>query len=77
MTQFRIAVKQHPEDPALRVRWGRLFLESEQLHPKLSVDCSKEAAAIKKDYAPGNGRHGIAAARNFDRKAADMAQRPR
>lgn len=73
--QFRLAVKQHPQDPALRVRWGRLYLESEQIEDAGAL--FKEALDINKDYAPAMVGLALCGARNFDRKAADMADAAR
>ena len=69
---FKLAVKQHPEDAALKVRWGYLFLQYEQLSDADTL--FKEALAIKEHYAPAMLGLAQISARSFDRKAAEMVE---
>lgn len=69
---FKLAVKQHPEDTAVRVRWGYLFLQYEQLADAAAL--FQEALAIKQSYLPAMLGMAQISARSFDRKAADMVQ---
>jgi len=69
---FKLAVKQHPEDPAVRVRWGYLYLQFDQGGD--AADLFREALVLKADYAPAMLGLAEASARNFDRKAVDMVQ---
>lgn len=69
---FRIAVGKFPQDPDLRVRWGRLYLERAQ--PKEAADLFSEALEIKKDH--GGAQLGLAliAADHFEQKGVEFAQ---
>lgn len=68
---FRLAVKQHPEDPRLRVRWGLLYFEQDQ--PGDATDLFGEALAIDKQYAPALLGLAKVYSRNFDRRGPEMA----
>jgi len=69
---FQLAIKQHPEDPAVRVRWGYLYLQFDQGGD--AADLFREALVLKADYAPAMLGLAEVSARNFDRKAVDMVQ---
>jgi tetratricopeptide (TPR) repeat protein len=69
---FRAAIKLHPKDPNLRVRWGRMYLEHWQ--PSDASDLFNEALEIDKEYAPALMGLAIVAADGFEGKAVEMAQ---
>ena len=70
---FRAAVKLHPQDPNLRVRWGLMYLEHWQ--PADAQDLFEEALKIKDDYAPALLGLAKVAADSYDGKAAELAER--
>lgn len=71
---FRAAVAAHPKDPKLRVRWGRLYLETPFKHPDPS-ELFKEALDIDKDYAPALLGMALVAADSFEGRATELAER--
>lgn len=71
---FRAAVKLHDKDPRLRVRWGRLYLDTPFIHPDPN-DLFNEALEIQKDYAPALLGLALVAAEGFEGKASDLAER--
>ncbi len=68
---FKLAVKQHPEDPAVKVRWGHLYLEYDQAAD--AADLFKEALGLNEKYAPALLGMAQVSALHYDRKAAEMA----
>lgn len=70
--QFRIAVKEHPENADYRVRWGRLFYEHWQ--PADAAQLFNEALGIRKDYAPAFLGLALVAADGFEAKAVQLAE---
>ena len=70
---FRAAIKLHPKDPKLRVRWGRMYLEHWQ--PADATDLFNEALEIDKEYAPAILGLALVAAEGFEGKASDLAER--
>lgn len=70
---FRAAVAAHPKDAALRVRWGRLFLE--RYNPSEASGLFREALAIDKNNAGAMLGLALIAAANFDGHAADLARK--
>ena len=69
---FKLAVKQHPESPAVKVRMGYLYLEYDQGTD--AAELFKEALALDEKYAPGLLGLARVAAAHFDRKAIEMAE---
>jgi tetratricopeptide (TPR) repeat protein len=69
---FRAAIKQHPKDPNLRVRWGRMYMEHWQ--PADAADLLNEALEIDKEYAPALLGLALLAADGFEGRAAELAQ---
>jgi tetratricopeptide (TPR) repeat protein len=70
--QFRIAYKQGGNSPAVRVEWGRLFLE--RFNPAEAANLFQEALKIDANYAPGYLGLARVAAKGYDRKAEDFAR---
>ena len=68
---FKLAVKQHPQDPAVKVRWAYLFLQYQQ--DSDAADLFKEALAVNDKYAPAILGMARVSAEHFDRKAVEMA----
>ena len=68
---FKLAVKQHPGDPAVKVRWGHLYLEYDQAAD--AADLFKEALGLNEKYAPALLGLAQVSATHYDRKAAEMA----
>ena len=69
---FRAAVKMHPKDPNLRVRWGRMYLEHWQ--PADAGDLFKEALELQTGYAPALLGQAMISAQGFGGGAAGLAQ---
>jgi len=68
---FQAAVKEYPEDPALRARWGELFAATHQNNE--AVRLFEEALELKPDYAPAKiGLAKIAAGR-YEEKTREWA----
>jgi cellulose synthase operon protein C len=75
---FRDAVKAHPKDPNLRVRWGVLFLDhwhSDVKDMPTAQGLFQEALELKPDYAPALLGMARIAAESFDSKAAELAEK--
>jgi tetratricopeptide (TPR) repeat protein len=69
---FQSAVKEYPEDVALRVRWGELFLATHQNNEAIRL--FEEALELDASYAPAKiGLAKIAAGR-FEEKTREWAQ---
>jgi tetratricopeptide (TPR) repeat protein len=69
---FRAAIKQHPKDPNLRVRWGRMYMEHWQAAD--AADLFTEALEIDKEYAPALLGLALLAADGFEGRAVELAQ---
>jgi cellulose synthase operon protein C len=70
--QFRIAYKQGKNSPAIRVEWGRLFLE--RFNPAEAANLFQEALKMDANYAPAYLGLAHVAAKGYDRKAVDFAR---
>ena len=70
--QFRIAHKEGKNSPAVRVEWGRLFLE--RFNPAEAANLFQEALKIDANYAPAYLGLARVAAKGYDRKAVDFAR---
>lgn len=70
---FRGAVKAHPDDPAPRVRWGRLFMEHWQ--PSEAKDLFDEAVKLKPDYAPALLGLALVQGEQFEGQATKNAEK--
>jgi tetratricopeptide (TPR) repeat protein len=69
---FQAALKEYPEDPALRTRWGELFLATHQNNE--AVKLFQEALEIDAAYAPAKiGLAKIAAGR-YEEKTREWAE---
>jgi tetratricopeptide (TPR) repeat protein len=69
---FQAAVREYPEDAAIRVRWGELFLATHQDNE--AVKLFQEALEIDPEYAPAMiGLAKISAGR-FEERARDWVQ---
>lgn len=69
---FRAAIKQSPENPEYRVRWGRMYLEHYQ--PADAAGLFQEALEIKKEYAPALLGLALISAENWEQKAGELAR---
>lgn len=69
---FRTAVRTAPQNPDVRTRWGRLFLERAQT--KDASDLFQEALKIKRDHAAALLGLALLSAESFDAKAVDWAE---
>jgi len=70
---FRAAVKQNEKDPAIRTRWGRMYLDHWQTSD--AADLFGEAVEIKADYAPALLGLALVAGENFEGKAIEYAEK--
>jgi tetratricopeptide (TPR) repeat protein len=70
---FKSAVALDPKNPALHVRWGRLFLE--RFNPAEAANEFEAALAIRADYAPALLGLAMVAAESFDSKAVELAEK--
>ncbi len=70
--QFRDAVKAHPKDPALRVRWGQLYADHWQ--PDMAGDLFQEALEINDKYAPALIGLAELAADGYSSRAVEFAK---
>ncbi len=70
---FKLAVKAHPNDPEIRTRWGRLFLE--RYNRKDASDLFTEALAAKPGYAPALLGLALVADETFEGKSLQLAQK--
>jgi len=71
--KFRSAVAQHPKDPSVRVRWGRMYYERGQR--KEAAELYEEALEIEKDYPPALIGMAYLASSSFESKAVEMAEK--
>jgi Flp pilus assembly protein TadD len=69
---FRDAVAAKPKDPALRVRWGYLYLDHWQ--PAIASDCFTEAVELNDKYAPGYLGLAQVAAEGYSARAIEFAK---
>ncbi len=70
--QFRSALKAQPKSAAIRVEWGRLYLDHSQ--PGDAAQLFEEAIEIDPNYAPAYLALAQVAAEGFDTKAVHLAQ---
>jgi cellulose synthase operon protein C len=68
---FQAALKQYPEDAALRARWGELFLATHQNNE--AVKLFRESLEINEDYAPAKVGLAKIAAGQFEEQARELA----
>ncbi len=69
---FRDAVKAKPKDPALRVRWGYLYLDHWQ--PSMAGDLFSEALVIDEKYVPALIGLGELAAEGYSSRAVEFSK---
>ena len=72
--QFRLAVKQHPDNAAYRVRWGRLFLD--RYTNAEAVKLFREALEIDKNDADAYLGLALAESDGFSKKPSRMPKKP-
>ncbi len=70
--QFRSALKAQPKSAAIRVEWGRLYLDHYQ--PGDAAQLFEEAIESDPNYAPAYLALAHVAAEGFDKKAVDLAR---
>jgi tetratricopeptide (TPR) repeat protein len=70
--QFRAAVEREPKNPAVRVRWGRMFLERYQ--PVDAAQLFKEALGIEDKHAGALLGLALVASESFEAKAVELAE---
>ena len=71
---FRDLVKANPKDPALRVRWGYLYLDhSQNWQPDIASECFSEAVQLDNKYAPAYVGLAVVAADRDSEKAIEFA----
>jgi tetratricopeptide (TPR) repeat protein len=70
---FRQLVAADPNNPDLKVRWGRLYLDHAQAAD--AADLFGEALAIKKDHAGALLGLALVASENFETKAIELAHK--
>ena len=68
---FQAALKEYPEDPALRTRWGELFVAT-HANPQ-AVQLFEEALEIDANYAPAKIGLAKVAAGQFEEKTREWA----
>ena len=69
---FQAAIKQYPDDAALRTRWGELFIATHQNNEAIKL--FQEALERDADYAPAKIGLAKIAAGQFDEKTREWAQ---
>ncbi len=69
---FQAALKEFPEDPALRTRWGELFLATHQNNEAIRL--FEEALEIDAKYAPAKIGLAKVAAGRFEEKTTEWAK---
>lgn len=70
---FRIAVREDPKNPAVRVRWGRLLLERFNLSDAQAL--FMEALEMQPEYPPAVLALAVSLTEGFDRKAVEFARK--
>jgi len=70
---FRAAAQERPQDPNVRVRWGRLLLE--RFNIKEASDLFNEALEIRKDYPPALLGLSVTLSENFEKRAVVFAEK--
>ncbi len=70
--QFRIAYKEEPRSPAVRVEWGQLFLE--RFNPGEAANLFQEALKLNANDAAAYLGMARVAAEGYDKKAVDLAR---
>ncbi len=71
--QFRLAVKDQSENPDIRVRWGRMFLERYQ--PADAAQLFREALEIDSGHAGAYLGLALVASEGFEAKATELAEK--
>jgi tetratricopeptide (TPR) repeat protein len=71
--RFRSAVALNPKDPAVRVRWGRMFFERGQR--KDAAALYQEALELEKDFPPAMIGMAYLASSGFESKAVEIAEK--
>ena len=71
--QFKQAMKQHPQDPHVRVRWGRLFLE--RFNKAEAATLFEEALGLDKDDPEALLGQAWVASEGFDKMAVELANK--
>ncbi|MBY0506748.1 MAG: tetratricopeptide repeat protein [Bryobacteraceae bacterium] len=69
--QFKEAVKQHAQDPHVKVRWGRLFLE--RFNKEEASNLFEEALGLDKDDPEAMLGQAWVASEGFDKMAVELA----
>jgi tetratricopeptide (TPR) repeat protein len=69
---FQIAIEEYPEDPALRTRWGELFIQTHQANE--AVRLFQEALELDPKYAPAKIGLAKVAAGRFEDKTVEWAR---
>jgi tetratricopeptide (TPR) repeat protein len=69
---FQSAIKEYPDDPRLRARWGELFIASHQNNE--AVKLFREALELDENYAPALLGLAKISATQFDEKAGEWAK---
>lgn len=69
---FQSAIKEYPEDPALRTRWGELFLATHQNNDAIKL--FQEALELDPKYAPAKIGLAKVAAGRFEEKTREWAE---
>ena len=72
-TRFQSAVALKPKDPAVRVRWGRMFYERGQ--KKDAAALFEEALGLQPDFPPALIGTAYLASTSFERKAVELAEK--
>ncbi len=70
---FRAALKLRAQDPAPRVRWGRMYLDHWQASE--AQDLFREAVKLKEDYAPALLGLALVAGEQFEGQAISFAEK--
>jgi len=71
-SRYQAAIKEYPDDPALRTRWGELFIATHQNNEAIRL--FQEALELDADYAPAKIGLAKIAAGQFDEKTREWAQ---
>jgi cellulose synthase operon protein C len=70
---FQAAIKEYPQDPSVRVRWGDLFLATHQNNE--AVKLFQEALELDEKYAPAALGLAKVAASGFEEKTREYAKK--